>query len=121
MEDRFKNARGQRRSLVSVLQNPRRIVRFWRCSRCWALRALWAYQMFDGGLPSLNAEDEPTYVNVAKRVLAGEGYTGPTGPTSDANAGLPLVAGTVISHMRPPEVRFRHVDGRHDLQKIAVR
>ena len=54
-------------------------------------------QMVDGGLARPYTEDEPTYVNVAKRVLAGEGYTRANGPTSMRTPGLPLVAGTVLA------------------------
>jgi 4-amino-4-deoxy-L-arabinose transferase-like glycosyltransferase len=54
-------------------------------------------EMFDGGLARPYADDEPTYVNVARRVLAGEGYVRPNGPTSMRTPGLPLLAGMVIA------------------------
>jgi 4-amino-4-deoxy-L-arabinose transferase-like glycosyltransferase len=54
-------------------------------------------QMFDGGLTRPYTEDEPTYVNVARHVLAGEGYVRLNGPTSMRTPGLPLIAGTVIA------------------------
>jgi len=54
-------------------------------------------QMFDGGLARPYAEDEPTYVNVARSVLAGHGYARPNGPTSMRTPGLPLVAGVVMA------------------------
>jgi 4-amino-4-deoxy-L-arabinose transferase-like glycosyltransferase len=54
-------------------------------------------EAFDGGLARPYTEDEPTYVNVARRVLAGEGYTRPNEPTSMRTPGLPLLAGGVIA------------------------
>lgn len=54
-------------------------------------------EMFDGGLARPYTEDEPTYVNVARRVLAGDGYTRANGPTSMRTPGLPLVTGIVMA------------------------